>query len=221
MVLVSVAEAAEELGVSERRVRQMLDDGSLTGRRIGRSWVIDLAEVHRRGRRPAPKGRPWSPRSAWALLAVLDGEPSALSPTERSRARRRVRGGIEPLVDRLRARADERSFYAHPGVLSRLAAEPEIVRGGVSALVDHGLDLVVESEFDGYVRGRDLDAVVSRFALDGEAERPNVLLRVVSDDCWPFAPDQRVAGRAVVAADLLDSDDTRTARAGSDLAATL
>ncbi|MGH9892253.1 MAG: helix-turn-helix domain-containing protein, partial [bacterium] len=47
MSLLSVAEAAAQLGLSERRVRQMLAAGILPGERIGRAWVIDSKAIRR------------------------------------------------------------------------------------------------------------------------------------------------------------------------------
>ena len=45
--MLGVAEAAEELGVSARRVRQMLADGVLDGERVGRAWIIDREQLRR------------------------------------------------------------------------------------------------------------------------------------------------------------------------------
>jgi excisionase family DNA binding protein len=39
--LLSTAEAAEALGVSVRRVRQLIDEGKLTARQVGRDYVIE------------------------------------------------------------------------------------------------------------------------------------------------------------------------------------
>ena len=71
--------------------------------------------------------------------------------------------------------------------------------------------------FEGYVKAADLAELVSRFGLDGKAERPNVLLRSVGESVWPFAPDQQFASRAVLAVDLLESGDPRSRRAGAAL----
>lgn len=45
--LVSVAEAAEILGVTRQAVQQRLESGSLPGRRVGKAWVIQRAAVER------------------------------------------------------------------------------------------------------------------------------------------------------------------------------
>lgn len=217
MPIVGVAEAAAELGVSPRRVRQMLADGVLAGEHVGRAWIIDSQQLQNFENRRAEVGRPWSPAAAWAVLSLADGEEVDSSPVQRSRARKRLAGGLGGAVGRLGVRAQRRRFYAHPGVLGQLGEAPEAVRSGMSAVVEHGADLVVGDEFEGYVRAGDVDEVVSRFGLDEQAARPNVLLRVVSDAAWPFRPGQRWAGRAVVAVDLIESDDPRARRAGAEL----
>jgi len=56
--LLSTQEAAQQLGISERRVRQLCEDGKLPARKLGSNWFIhpssvDLDEV--KNRRP---GRP-------------------------------------------------------------------------------------------------------------------------------------------------------------------
>ena len=212
--MLGVSEAAAELGVSPRRVRQMLADGVLLGERVGRAWVIDSEQLRQAGDQRPGVGRPWSAASAWAVLALADGREPVLSPLERSRAKKRLAEGLGSASGRLGARADRRLFYGHPSVLDRMADVPGVVRTGVSAASVHGADLVVGEGFEGYVRAGDLDGLVSQFGLDGEAERPNVLLRVVQVGVWPFEPGQELAGRAVVAMDLLESDEPRTRRAG-------
>lgn len=215
--MLGVAEAAAELGVSQRRVRQMLADGVLAGERVGRAWVISSEQLHEAGRHRRGVGRPWSAASAWAVLAMADGEKPILSPVERSRAKKRLAEGLESVSGRLGARANRRSFYAHPSVLIRLADVPGVVRAGVSAANAYGADLVVGEEFEGYVRVGDLDALVLQYGLDSDAARPNVLLRVVDDSVWPFRQGEGSAARAVVAVDLLESNDPRTQRAGAEL----
>jgi excisionase family DNA binding protein len=59
-VLISTKEAAERLGVSTRRVQQMIEEGSLPATKLGRDYAIlekDLKKVKTYGKpgRP-PKG---------------------------------------------------------------------------------------------------------------------------------------------------------------------
>lgn len=221
MSMMGVAEAAGEIGVSPRRVRQMIVDGALDGQRVGRVWVIDADQVQLAKRRRPVAGRPWSAGSAWAVLALAGGEDPQLSPVERSRAKKRLAQGLDAIERRLEARAVECWFYAHPGVLARLVVASELVCSGVSAVGSHGVDLVVRDAAEGYVRSRDVEELVRRFGLDPDADRPNFLMRVVEDGFWPFEAKQRVAGRAVVAVDLLGSADPRSRRAGAELMAQL
>lgn len=45
--LLSVTEAAAELGVTPQAVRQRLDSGSVRGVKVGATWVVSRAEVER------------------------------------------------------------------------------------------------------------------------------------------------------------------------------
>ena len=212
----SVARAALELDVSPRRVRQLLKSGQLPGQQLGRNWVIDRGDID--GLRRNGAGRPWSASSAWAVLELVAGHEPDLSPVERSRAKRRLADhGLAGLVVQLRARGARHDAYAHPSVLDRVAEDDRVVRGGVSGAKEHRVDLVVRDAAEVYVRAGELADVVNSYALDEGADRPNVILRVVEDEAWPFQEDVRVAPWPVVAVDLLDADDERSRRAGLEL----
>lgn len=66
----SVSEAAAHLGVSEVRVRQRIEDGSLVAEKVGGRWLLDLNSIDAAAR-PA-RGRPVSPLSVWYSMLVLD-----------------------------------------------------------------------------------------------------------------------------------------------------
>ena len=216
MHLVDVLGAAEELEVSPRRVRQLLASGQLPGQRIGRSWAIDQADVQQLRRGGA--GRPWSPLSAWAVLELAAGGHPALSPVERSRARKRLADNeLAGLIGQLRSRSERRNMYAHPSALGRICDEAAIVRGGVSALEAHDVDLIASDEAEVYVRASKVASLVDHYALDEDVDRPNLIVRVVDDEVWPFEEGERVAPWSVVAVDLLDADDERSRRAGLEL----
>ncbi len=219
MDVLSVVEAAEYLEVSPRRVRRMLADGLLAGRQIGREWAIERRALESLRRHRGPVGRPWRASSAWAVLAIANGDGSDLSPMDRSRARRRLADqGLAGLAARLGARAKIGRFYGHPSVLEPLAAEPEVVRSGVSAASNHGADIVASDFLESYVPEARIAAIVNQYGLDPDAERPNIILRVVDEAVWPFAPEMDMAPQSVVAVDLLEADDERSRRAGAELA---
>lgn len=59
--MITTADAAQRLGVSDRRVRQLIRSGLLPAVRLGRDWLIEpaaLAQVAGRPKRGWPKGRP-------------------------------------------------------------------------------------------------------------------------------------------------------------------
>ncbi|MFT6290729.1 MAG: excisionase family DNA binding protein [Ilumatobacter sp.] len=216
MPLLSVADAAVELGVSARRVRQLLASGEMDGQQLGRSWVIDGAAINRL--RPKRVGRPWSAASAWAVLELAAGRDPELAPVERSRARKRLAdNGLDGLVDQLRSRSARGEMYAHPSALDRVCDERGVVRSGVSALNAYDVDLIASDEAEVYVCSSKVAGLIDRYALDPHADRPNLIIRVVDDDVWPFDAGANVAPWSVVAVDLLDANDERSRRAGLEL----
>jgi excisionase family DNA binding protein len=57
--LLATGEAAQLLGVSPNRVRQLVESGQLPGGKIGRDWLIRRADLERYlGLPPGVKGRP-------------------------------------------------------------------------------------------------------------------------------------------------------------------
>ena len=68
-VHLSVAEAAEMLGVHPQRIHQRIREGSLPAEKVGNQWAVEMNDL-RRIRHHAGPGRPLSSKSAWDLLAV-------------------------------------------------------------------------------------------------------------------------------------------------------
>ena len=210
----SVAQAAEELGLSPQRVRALIASGELPAGRIGGRWIVDDAAVRRRaegGRLPA---RPMSPRSAWAALALAAGDrPNGVDAAQVSRLRRRLRDeGLAAIAPLLVRRARRETFRVHPGERDRLLADPALVLTGAAAAGRRGLALVAPGAAEAYVPAAEFERVVKRHALR-RSPNPNVLLRVV-DGQWPFGPGARAAPMPVVAVDLLEDDDPRSRAAG-------
>ena len=217
MSLLGVTAAAAELGVSPRRVRQMLADGTLTGQRISGVWALDRhsVDVSKQARRPPH--RPWTAASAWAVLALAAGEEPAGTATTRSRARQRYARGLAELQDHLRARCHVRRLYAHPSTIPQIAALPGVVRTAASAAADHDLPLVGHGPLDVYVRSSEAERLLAHVPMEGGAATFNVCLRIVHDDCWPFPDGNSVAPLPVVAVDLADSLNARERRLGAEL----
>lgn len=61
--IITTREAAEILGVTDRRVLAMIAAGNLKAERYGYMWMLRRAEVVRLSKRARPVGRPRKPRS--------------------------------------------------------------------------------------------------------------------------------------------------------------
>lgn len=210
----TVREAAHRMGVSEQRVRALLKQGRLAGRKVGRAWLVsgdrDLSARENRG-------RPVSAANAWALLALLSGEiPAWVDPSVRSRLRRRIRDG--ELVHVLKASEPRATIYRGrvlPTDLPKLSSTFHLVRSGLSA-TDSGLDIVpVGQALDAYVDAKTLRAIERRLRPDRASSSPNLTLRVPAHPWILRRPLE--APQPVVAADLLADEDARVAGAATRL----
>jgi hypothetical protein len=158
----TTAEAAERLGVSERRVQQMLNTGDLL--RVARGLVdrhsVELYRSEGRNRRR----RYWAEHTAWAAIALLSGEQRAdwLGQVQASRLRTALRETADAaqLVARLRGRATRHVYSGHSSVAARLRDE---VSTSNAALLGLSTPL---TEVDGYVGSKEaLEDIVRRYAL--------------------------------------------------------
>lgn len=61
--MISVSEAARELGISPARVRKMISDGVLPAKKVGRAWLLEEKDVARRLLDRPKAGRPTSART--------------------------------------------------------------------------------------------------------------------------------------------------------------
>jgi excisionase family DNA binding protein len=231
MSRISVAEAADRLGVNVQRVHQRIADGSLAAERIGRQWTIDDADVARLDHRTP--GRPPSSRSAWAmvLVAAADGSDRALTPVERSRARARLRQllsaaeQVDPgrdeeeaaaeLAGRLRSllggRARRRLFRVSARDRADLRGDDRVALSGVSLPAS---GIASADVVEAYVADHLFESLVDDFLLVGAGHRDaDVVLHVVD----PAALRHREvvpASWLLLAADLAEHQRPReTARA--------
>jgi hypothetical protein len=172
--------------------------------------------IRRRLAGSSPPGRLFEPANAWGAIFLASGVPAGwLTPDARWRVRKLLdEHGLRGLAPRLRRRATRERYAAHPGVLEALSQRPEVVRTGVSAAAAVGLDLAGGNELDAYVSLGSSGALIAAYALEPAGIEGNVSLRVVNGSLWPF--DARVAPRAVVALDLAEEADSRSARVGRE-----
>ncbi|MEN9646138.1 MAG: hypothetical protein RL238_2807 [Actinomycetota bacterium] len=195
--LMPLADAADLLGVSVERVRQLVVGGQLPAQRFGNAWVVPKDAVVARRHSPGSHGRPLGPMRAWH--EILDGSIDIRRPGRYQRRAHAVRCDM--------SRADA-------------AALPELVGamlGGRRAAIDLGEQLAPDDHVDLYISARsfaDLDRHV--------AHVPNpvgqIVLRVVHEEAWELLPKAALAPRAAVALDLLESGDPRLWIAAEHLA---
>lgn len=222
MSVVSVQEAARRLGASPAWVRRMAASGEIPAYRLGREWAVDERGLGRV--RPRRRGRPLGARASWLFLGALSGEALNLPPASRVEAKRaRDRAAAAKAngmgsVD-VSPRADLRRFSGTPVQVMALISDRRVVRSGISAAFALGSDLLDSArEFEGYVRERDLRALVKDLNLEAApiGDRGRVLLRVPRP-VWPFVAGAVIAPRGVVAADLSEASDPRSQEAADGL----
>jgi excisionase family DNA binding protein len=213
----SVREAAARLGVTARRVCQIIASGELIATRVGRVLLVDPASVDRRAQLGTLDGRRFSPQRAWGLLFLIDGlDAPWLDPVSRAKLRNFIaHHDLASLRPRLVTRAQRRNFRAHPSDLGAIRQEKGLMRTGVSAASDVGLDLMPAEEFDAYLAEEGLKLLVDKYKLR-ESQEPNLTLRTTpaftSD--WPI---RSAAPASVVAIDLADDLDPRSQEAARRL----
>ncbi|MCL2611814.1 MAG: helix-turn-helix domain-containing protein [Nocardioidaceae bacterium] len=221
---VSVAQAAERLGVSVPRVHQRIADGSLAAERIGSQWVVDERSLLRVQERSKP-GRPLSQHSAWAVIAAAENDRERLrrgGPVAASRARMQLKRLFEPAVEPpsseeavgdlavslrsvFRNRANRQLLRAAPADLDDLRADERW-----AMIVDFGVGGIASVDVEGYLRESDVDGVVKDYLLMDADRDANVVLHVIPDAQYAY-PDSRVR----LAADLAEHRGPREeARAG-------
>lgn len=222
-VRVSVAEAAEILGVHPQRVHQRIRQGSLPAEKIGNQWAIEMNDL-RRIRHHAGPGRPLSAKSAWDLLAVAasDQAASALSPSARSRARSRLSNlfayvssaGLDDAAAQLRHalgnRAERLLFSASNRDLPDVRADERVHLSGVSLPESNVSD---GAAVEGYASSEDVSALVDDYLLSAVSRsRANVILHVVAADAGNpalVALDEVARSPLALAADLAEHDGVR------------
>lgn len=224
MAVVSVAQAAERLGVSVPRIHQRIADGSLLAERIGSQWVVDersLLRVQERNK----AGRPYSARSAWAIIAASEAVRAQVGGNSvPARVKMQLGRLLEPSFV---PAGDEEAIGARAASLRsvfRKRAERRLLRASRADLADLRVDvrwaMVVEpgasgiasADVEGYLGESQVDDVVRDYLLvdaDGDA---NVVAHVIPDQQHPY-PDSRLR----LAADLAEHRGPREEARAAEL----
>lgn len=226
MGAISVAQAAERLGVSVPRIHQRIADGSLAAERIGHQWVVDERSLMRVQER-SKAGRPLSARSAWDVIAASEGDCDRLrsrGPAAPARARMQLKRLLEPAVEPVAGEEAVRELAVSLRSLFRNRAERRLLRAAVAdladlraderwvALVDLGSSGIASGDVEGYLVESDLDRLVKDYVLVDADRDANVVLHVIADRQFPF-PDSRLR----LAADLAEHRGPREEARASEL----
>lgn len=216
----SVAQAAERLGVSVPRIHQRIADGSLLAERIGSQWVVDERSLLRvQERRKA--GRPLSARSAWAVIAA---SASSLGPAGSARVQQQLDRLLEPaaklvadeesvrdlavsLRSALRNRAQRRLFRAAPADLADLRGDKRW-----AMLVDLGASGIASTDVEGYLGESYVDGLLKDYLLVDDDRDPNVILHV-----FPAGQDPYRDSKLRLAADLAEHRGPREEARAAEL----
>lgn len=226
MALMSVAEAAQRLGVGVPRIHQRIADGSLRAERIGSQWAVDELSLVQVAERRSP-GRPFSARSAWALIALSVGDDAALAdlaPSERARAAARlaelcgevrkiprsegeVRRVAAVLRQRFRNRAARVLLKAADSDLAGLRAD-----GRWESVLSPAVSGIASGEAEGYVAGDQFQRLSDDFLLVLADRDPNVIAHVLPAGQRSY-PDSQL----LLAADLSEHRGPREERRAVEL----
>lgn len=215
---ISVVEAARRLGVGVPRVHQRIADGSLRAERIGSQWVVDELSLLRVAERNEP-GRPLSARSAWAIIALAEGDDDALSrlaPSERARAKSRLHELLDLVAERPQGEAEVSRIASALRLMFRNRAD-RVLRKAAAAdlpglrddarwqsLASSAVSGIASPGVDGYLAGHDVDPLSRDFLLmpaDGEA---NVIIHVLPEGQQAYCDS-----RLLLAVDLADQRGPR------------
>lgn len=201
-------EAARRLGVTPRRVVQLLNQNALSGRIVRRDWLVSEASVRQRDAVKGARGRPLTSSTSRALIDALDNQTalplrraSLILEREAEALSRAIAHSVtvETFKTRDRSLASARMHQTGESALARIATGPgEALAGDVSAVHGYLRDTTLEDLIDEamLVRSDDGPVHVYRFqdglfpwnatpetliAVDA-ARSPNARVRAVGVD---------------------------------------
>jgi excisionase family DNA binding protein len=210
----TVEQAASGLSVSRHQVTELIHNGSLSATRTaGGAFLISAKSLEQLKITRCGNGRPLKQETAWAALWALSGldVPWLNYHQKRRLSIRLKKTTVQDLVWDTRRRA--RTLWVRISDSFLGDARKHLVLSGMSAVREHGFNLVGESSYlEGYIAQRELWEFIKRYhALEGEDA--NVMLHVtlgVPIDLKSLT----VMPVAVVATDLSASLDVRERKAG-------
>lgn len=207
----TATELADRLGVTRRRAVELLGSGEIAGRQlVNGTWLADSDAVARYevlGERGS--GRTLDRDTAWGLLWELSGLDAAwMNSRTRARVRQRIR---ESTSDGLvKAVAKRTVAHRYTAANAERAAAGLIATGRAAADV-LGTELSSDQRrVSGYVRSGTPDEYAASHFMAADISGQDVIY----ENTLPVDCDGDVMPRAVVAADLATSTDTRERSGG-------
>ena len=216
---ISAAQAARLLGISERRVRELVETGALPAERVGeRTWLISADAVRRRASRAPSPGRPLSSRLAWHVLAHVQHRLDGAEPDFSAVSDRRLRYQLKRLLSEpkpsgrwaqsLARRAERRRLWVHPGVVGDLLADERVHVGGAAAAGSLGLSFGGGARRVIYVNIDHVKALTSQYGLVDDPSG-DIELMAAPPEAAMLISQRGPVPTAVALADLLESEDAR------------
>jgi excisionase family DNA binding protein len=218
MASVSVAEAAKSLGVGVSRIHQRIADGSLRAERIGSQWVVDELSLLRVAERHRP-GRPLSARSAWAIIALAEGDEEslrALAPGERARARSRLAALLTLADDAPKHEQDVRRVASVLRAVLRNRARRELRKAANAdlpalredprwkSISSPAASGIASTDVDGYISCQDLKPLAEEFLLMPAGSDANIVIHVLPQEQKAYP-----GSKLLLAADLAEQRGPR------------
>jgi len=175
----SSAEFAQQRGISERRVLQLIKQGDVRARRSGGRWFIDAQELNKR----ANLCRPMSPVMAHSLILMISGSSgqSDLDPVQMHRLKKHLaelQAHQHPawlLSSWLRKRGEVISLSAKPIDLKKLKSDHRVFLSGLS---DPRSGISAIDFAEGYIDKKNVRKLKDEYLLI-ESDVPNVILRMI------------------------------------------
>jgi excisionase family DNA binding protein len=223
-MVLGVEEAADRLGVSRHRVRQLIRSRLLAAERVSGRYVVDEAGVDALTQfdRPAHV-RSFSRRIAWACAAAADGvAPVWVTHSEAARLRARMDAlpsDAAGWVARLRARAANTvTLRAGRMQLPRLLSDERVARSGVTATNVVRDAQVSGDEAELWVQtDAELSSLRTSLGLLPSTAGNLTIRSAHVTGLTSLGSGDGNAFRLIVAADLLNGRDARARYAGQEL----
>lgn len=210
--LLTTQEAAEKLGVGDRRIRSLVSQHLLNAVKEGDRLYITNESVRRLNHVDRKRGRTFSPRIAFASLYMISGESvNWLSASEKYQLKKRLTTlNATDLVSLCRNRARLCSMWCRENRLEKVTQEIRLSAGTGELAAE--FNLTETSDVEGYLLESDLQRIVEQAKLRSDFQPANVRLHVSS--YIPNGSGNMPIG--VCSADLADSLDVRECGAGFD-----